>query len=40
MYPYQGADEDELSFTNGDIIYVVEHPDPEDQASTSCQVRS
>nr|CAB3221500.1 amphiphysin [Phallusia mammillata] len=31
LYPYQGADEDELTFGKGDIIYVVEFPDPEEQ---------
>jgi len=33
MYPYNGADDDELSFGKGDVIYVVEFPDPEEQVS-------
>ena len=31
MYPYKSSDDDELTFTKGDIIYVVEFPDPEEQ---------
>ena len=33
MYPYQSSDDDELNFFKGDIIYVVEFPDPEEQVS-------
>lgn len=35
MYPYQGSDDDELSFNKGDVIYVVEYPDPEEQVHIS-----
>ena len=31
MYPYKSGDDDELTFTKGELIYVVEFPDPEEQ---------
>ncbi|XP_026690949.2 uncharacterized protein LOC100186687 [Ciona intestinalis] len=30
-YPYNGSDSDELTFVKGDLIYVVEFPDPDEQ---------
>ena len=31
VYPYKAADEDELSFAKGEHIYVVQHPQPDEQ---------
>jgi len=31
QHNYQGDDEDELSFSRGDLIYVLKYPDPEEQ---------
>jgi len=31
QHNYQGDDEDELSFSRGDFIYVLKYPDPEEQ---------
>ena len=33
QHPYTGDDEDELTFDKGDIIYVVEFSDPDEQVS-------
>ena len=30
-HPYKGEDDDELSFETGEVIYVVEYDDPEEQ---------
>ena len=33
VYPYKAADEDELSFNKGENIYVIKHPQPDEQVS-------
>lgn len=33
VYPYKAADEDELSFAKGEHIYVVQHPQPDEQVN-------
>ena len=30
-HPYKGEDDDELTFETGEVIYVVEYDDPEEQ---------
>ena len=32
-HPYKGEDDDELTFETGEVIYVVEYDDPEEQVS-------
>ena len=31
VYPYKAADEDELSFAKGESIFVIKHPQPDEQ---------
>ena len=35
-HPYEGEDEDELSFDKGTTVLVIPYDDPEDEVSVRC----